>query len=116
MLGDASLRVRVGQLFADSGRAAGGAVPRSGAEPSVPEQVIPVRMRREARHNRLTHLGEVVGETGHLVTLHPRVDEQHAGVAPYDDAVALDELALVDQHTLRDLPQHELASFTSRTA
>jgi hypothetical protein len=34
------------------------------------------------------------------------VDEQHAGPALHDNGVALDELALVDQHTLRDLPEH----------
>jgi hypothetical protein len=37
---------------------------------------------------------------------HPGVDEQHASPAVHDNGVALAELALVDQHTLRDLPQH----------
>ena len=36
--------------------------------------------------------------------------------ALHDNGVALQELALVDQHTLRDLPQHELASLASRMA
>jgi hypothetical protein len=31
------------------------------------------------------------------------IDEQHAGPALHDEGVALDELALVSQHTLRDL-------------
>ena len=48
--------------------------------------------------------------------MHPGVDEQHASLALHDNGVALAELALVDQHTLRDLPQHELASFASRMA
>ena len=48
--------------------------------------------------------------------LHPGVDEQHAGVALHDDGVALAELALVDQRTLRDLPQHGPASLTWRMA
>ena len=50
------------------------------------------------------------------MVLHPGVDEQHAGAALHDDGVALDELALVDQHTLCDLPQHQLASLASRMA
>lgn len=40
------------------------------------------------------------------MALYPRVDEQHAGPALYDNGVALEELALVGQHTLRDLSQH----------
>jgi hypothetical protein len=36
--------------------------------------------------------------------VHPGVDEQHASPAVHDNGVALAELALVDQHTLRDLP------------
>ena len=65
-----------------------------------------MRMRREARHDGLAQLAKVVREAGHLVAVHPGVDEQHAGPALHDNGVALAELALVDQHTLRDLPQH----------
>jgi hypothetical protein len=72
----------------------------------VPEQVIPMRMRREACHNGLARIGQVVREGGHFVAVHPGVDEQHASPAVHDNGVALAELALVDQHTLRDLPQH----------
>ena len=75
-----------------------------------------MRMRREACHNGLARLGQVVREAGHFVAVHPGVDEQHASPALHDNGVALAELALVDQHTLRDLPQHELASYTSRMA
>ena len=39
------------------------------------------------------------------MVLHPRVDEQHAGPALHDNGVALHELAFVNQHALRDLPQ-----------
>ena len=53
---------------------------------------------------------------GHLVARDAGVDEQHAGPALHDDGVALDELALVDQHALRDLLQHQMASLTSRMA
>jgi hypothetical protein len=45
-LGDAGLPARVRQPISDSGRAAGRAVTRRRAEPGVPEQVIPMRMRR----------------------------------------------------------------------
>ncbi|HEY6492155.1 MAG TPA: hypothetical protein VIZ43_02705 [Trebonia sp.] len=54
----------------------------------------------------LAQLAEVVREGGHFVPEHPGVDEQHASPALHDNGVALAELALLDQHTLRDLPQH----------
>ena len=97
---------RVRQLISDSGRAAGRAVTGRRAEPGVPEQVIPVRMRGKPGHHGLAQLAKVVREGGHFGAEHPGVDEQHAGPALHDDGVALAELALVDQHTLRDLPQH----------
>ena len=96
----------VRQLVSGSGGAAGRAVTGRRAEPGVPEHVIPVRMGREPGHNWLAQLAEVVRERGHFVAEHPRVDEQHAGLALHDNGVALAELALVDQHTLRDLLQH----------
>ena len=98
--------MRTRQPISDSSRAARGAVTGRRAEPGVPEQVIPMRMRREARHDGLARIGQVVREAGQLVAVHPGVDEQHAGPAVHDNGVALAELALVDQHTLRDLPQH----------
>src|SRR6266508_4468053 len=104
--GDAGLPTRVRQPISDSGRAAGRAVTGRRAEPGVPEQVIPMRMRREACHNGLARIGQVVREAGDFVAVHPEVDEQHASPAVHDNGVALHELALVDQHTLRDLPQH----------
>src|SRR5215510_11310904 len=105
-LGDAGLPVRVRQLNTGSGRAARRAVTGRRAEPDVPEQVIPMRMRREACHNGLARIGQVVREACHFVAVYPGVDEQHASLALHDNGVALAELALVDQHTLRDLPQH----------
>jgi hypothetical protein len=53
------------------------------------------------------------------VVLHAGVDEQHAGSAVHDNGVALHEPALVDQHSVGDLPQHgltPLASLASRMA
>ena len=64
-------------------------------------------MRREARHNGLARIGQVVREAGHFVAVYPGIDEQHASLALHDNGVALAELALVDQHTLRDLRQHD---------
>src|SRR6516225_4546587 len=104
--GDAGLPARVRQLNSDNVRAAGRAVTRRRAEPGVPEQVIPMRMRRKPGHNGLAQLAKVVREGGHFVAEYPGVDEQHTGPALHDNSVALAELALVDQHTLRDLPQH----------
>src|SRR6202042_3472898 len=89
-----------------SGRAAGRAVTGCRAEAGVPEQVIPVRMRREPGHNGLAQLAKIVREAGHFVAEPPGVDEQHARPALHDNGVALAELALVDQHALRNLPQH----------
>jgi len=63
-------------------------------------------MRRKPCHNGLAQLAKVVREAGHFGAVHPGVDEQHASPAVHDNGVALAELALVDQHTLRDLPQH----------
>ncbi len=94
------------QPIPGSSRAARGAVTGRRAEPGVPEQVIPMRMRREACHNGLARIGQVVRKAGHFVAVHPGVDEQHASPALHDNGVALAELALVDQHTLRHLPQH----------
>ena len=65
-----------------------------------------MRMRREACHNGLARIGQVVRKAGHFVAVHPGVDQQHARPAVHDNGVTLAELALVDQHTLRDLPQH----------
>ena len=65
-----------------------------------------MRMRRETRHDRLAQLAKVVREVSHFVARYAGVDEQDAGPALHDHGVALDELALVGQHTLRDLPQH----------
>ncbi len=65
-----------------------------------------MRMRRKPCHNGLAQLAKVVREAGHFGAVHPGVDEQHASPALHDNGVALAELALVDQHTLRDLPQH----------
>ena len=65
-----------------------------------------MRMGREACHNGLAQLAKVVCEAGDFGAGHPGVDEQHASAALHDNGVALAELALVDQHTIRDLPQH----------
>jgi hypothetical protein len=64
-------------------------------------------MGRKPGHDGLAQLAEFVGEVGHFVPEHPGVDEQYASPALHDNGVALAELALVDQHTLRDLSQHE---------
>ena len=72
---DARLRTRVRQPISDGGRAAGRAVTRRRAELGVPEQVIPMRMRREACHNGLAQPAKVVREAGDFVAGHPRVDE-----------------------------------------
>ena len=110
LLGDAAalrdLRNPVRQLISGIGRAARRAVTGRRAQSVVPEQVIPMRMRRKPCHHGLTQLGQVVREAGHFAAVHPGVDEQHTSPALYDNRVALHELALVDQHTLRDLPQH----------
>ena len=50
-LGDLVLPVRVRQQISDRCRAAGGAVAGRVAERGVPEHVVPIGMRREARHD-----------------------------------------------------------------
>ena len=104
--GDAGLHPRVRQPISDGGRAARRAVAGRRAEAHVPEQMIPMRMRRKACHDGLAQLAKVVRQAGHFVAAHPGVDEQHAGPASHDNGIGLQELALVDQYTLRDLSQH----------
>src|SRR5689334_14184668 len=67
-------------------------------------------MRRKPCHDGLAQLAKVARDGGHFVAEHPGVDEQHASPAVHDNGVALAELALVDQHTLRHLLQHGIPS------
>ena len=97
-------------------RAAGCAVTGRVAEIGVPEHVVPIGMRREAGHDGPARLAKVVRDGRHFVAGDAGVDEQHAGFALHDDGIALDALALVDQHALGNLLQHGLASLTSRMA
>ncbi|HWY59863.1 MAG TPA: hypothetical protein VNZ03_35700 [Terriglobales bacterium] len=66
-----------------------------------------MRMRRKHCHNGLIQLAKVVREGGHFGAEYPVVDKQHTSPALHDNSVGLAELALLDQHTLRDLFQHE---------
>ncbi|MEU0236393.1 hypothetical protein ABZ234_01755 [Nocardiopsis sp. NPDC006198] len=52
------------------------------------------------------HLGQVVRKAGQFVAGRPGVDEQHTRPALHDNGIVLEQLAAVDQHTLRDLRQH----------
>ncbi len=96
----------VRELISGAGCAARGSVTGRRAEAGMPEQVVPMGMRREACDNGLARIRQVVREAGHFVAVHPGVDQQHAGPPVHDDGVGPHELALVDQHTVRDLPQH----------
>ena len=120
LLGDADgLRDRIHptrQPIPGSVRAASRGIAGRFPQPRIPQQVIPVRMGREACHNGLAGIGQVVREAGQFVTVDAGVDEQHATPALHDDGVALHELAHVGQHTVGDLPQHALASLTSPSA
>ena len=69
-----------------------------------------MRMGRKSCHNGLAQLAKVVRDAGHFGAEHPGVDEQHASPSLHDNGLALAELAPVDQHTLRDLPQHRVPS------
>src|SRR5262249_53941248 len=71
--GDAVLPMWTRQPISDSSRAAGCAVTGRRAEPGVPEQVIPMRMRRETCHNGLARIGQVVREAGHFLAVYPRL-------------------------------------------
>ena len=51
-------------------------------------------------------LAKVVRQAGHFVAAHPGVGEQHAGPGLHDDGIGLQEVALVDQDTFRDLYQY----------
>ena len=49
---------------------------------------------------------EGLSQGRHLFARYPGVDEQHASRALHDNRVALQELALMGQHAVGDLPQH----------
>jgi len=63
-------------------------------------------MRRKTRHDRLAQLAKVVREVSHFGARYSGVDEQGTSPALHDHGVAVDELAFMGPHTLRDLPQH----------
>jgi hypothetical protein len=88
----------------DGSRAAGCTVTGRFAELGVPEQVIPMWMRREPCHNGLAQLTKVIRDGDHFVARYPGVDEQYASLALHDNGVTFNELALVGQYTLGDLP------------
>ncbi|MGA4898050.1 hypothetical protein ACPCAJ_09020 [Streptomyces griseoincarnatus] len=69
--------------------------------------MIPVGVRREARHHGPAQLTEVGSQAGHLGTGDPGVHEEHAVPAVHDDGVVLEQLTPVDQYALGDLLQHE---------
>jgi len=94
-LGDAGLSARVRQPVSGSGRAAGRAVTGRRAEPGVPEQVIPMRMRGKPCHNGLAQLAKVVREGGHFAAEYPGVDEQRASPAVHDNGHATCDIRLI---------------------
>jgi hypothetical protein len=63
-------------------------------------------MRREACHDGLAQLAKVVRESRHFVARYTGVDEQHTGPAPYDNGITLNELALMNENAVSDVPQH----------
>lgn len=65
----------------------------------MPQHVVPIGMRGEACHDGLAQLAKVVREGRHFAAGDARVDEQHTVRALDDSAIALDELALVNQKT-----------------
>ena len=99
--------VRVRQQIPDGGRAAGRAVPGAVAELGVPEQVVPVGMRREAGHDGLARVaaGRSRGRPSRAPCIPGSMSNTPARPCT-TTALFWQELALVDQHTLRDLPQH----------
>ena len=110
------LPVRLRQQLLQGCGAGRGAVAGRFAERRVPEHMVPVGMRRETRHDGPGTLAKVVREHRQLVARDSGVDEEDAGFAVHHDAVALNALALVHQHTLCDLCRHHAASPTSRMA
>ncbi|MNI92902.1 hypothetical protein D3C73_1507580 [compost metagenome] len=72
----------------------------------MPQHVIPIRVRGESCHHRLAQPLKVLRDARHLVDRDAGVDQQHSVPALYHRAVALDELALVNQNAFSDLLQH----------
>jgi hypothetical protein len=111
-LGDPVPPARVGHHLPDGGGAAGGAVPRRCTEPRIPQHVIPVRMRRETRHHGGPDSPTCLARAASSALVIPGIDEQAACRALHDDGVALEELALVDLHTVRDVSQHHSSTLS----
>ena len=83
----ARLPVRGRPHLLHDGRTARCRVARRFTEVGVPQHVVPIRMRREARYHRLAKFANVVREASHLRARDPGVDDQHAGLALHDGGV-----------------------------
>ena len=88
--------------------ACGGGVARDVTEPGMPEQVVPVGMRGEARDHRKTEPVQVIGELGQVGPVDPGIDQDHPIVTAYDDGIAPDPLALPDPDAVGHFVQHRL--------
>ena len=76
----------------------------------MPEQMVPMRVCREAGDHRLAQLAKVIREADELIDGHPGVDEQHTTLTAYHNRICLYELAAMDKHTVGHMLQHQ-ASF-----
>ena len=106
VVGELALPVVVREELADGGSAGRGAEARCVAERGMPQHVVPVGMGGEGGDHRQPARLQVVGDAGELGSGDAGIDEQRAVVAADDDRVALDALALMDEHAVGDLLQH----------
>ena len=65
-----------------------------------------MRVCREPCRDTEPEFGQFVGQRLKFVGVYPWVDEEHAVVADHRHCIALAELALADEHAVRDRRQH----------
>ena len=77
------------------------------AERGVPQHVIPVRVGRKPRDDRLVEGADVGRKAQQLGARQPRIHDQHARQPLHDDPVGLHACAGVGEDALGDLDQHD---------
>jgi hypothetical protein len=75
----------------------------------VPERVVPVGVGGEPGDHRLAQIPDAGGQIREFGVRESGVDHEHARVALHDGGRGLDDLALVDEHAVGDLLQHQRA-------
>jgi hypothetical protein len=74
----------------------------------MPEQVIPMRMRREPRNHRNAKPIDVISQLVEIRTVDARINQNQTVIATHDDSVAPHPFALPHPDAVGHLLQHSL--------